>query len=235
MKKIFFSLLFLITISVSFAQTFSIQNDSASVSGFYPDAIADTTYYTLQLTNHLHNLTNSIIPSFWTRDIQYLTSGWTTSCCDPVNCWGDTVNSENFDFPAGMNALVVVDYKPHGHAGLGVIKVKYALQSNSSDSASAIFVAILDISSNTFTIENVIDIKLFPNPAENKLMITATSQMIPTSIEVFNVLGGRISTSVFKEGDNLFSVDINSLKDGFYFLRMKLANGSIITRRFNKV
>ncbi|MEI7803121.1 MAG: hypothetical protein WCI97_10775, partial [Bacteroidota bacterium] len=145
MKKIFLALTFFSVVNNSFAQTFTIQNDSVTVSGMYPDAIADTTYYTIQLTNHLHNLSNSIAPSFWIRDIQSLTSGWTTSCCDPVNCWGDTVDSENFDFPAGMNALVVVDFKPHGHAGMGIVKMKYALQSNAADSAGGIFIGILDI------------------------------------------------------------------------------------------
>lgn len=234
MKKLFLALTFLSAMNYSFAQTFTIQNDSVTVSGLYPDALADTTYYTVQLTNHLHNLSNNIVPSLWTRDIQYLTTGWSTNVCDPVNCWGDTVDTENFDFPAGMNALVVVDYKPHGHAGMGVVKIKYATQANSSDSASAVFIGILDIGSSVVTVENLKNIKIFPNPANENFMVAANDEMMPVDIEVYDILGKRMDAQVDKKSTNLFAVNINNCKDGIYFLRLKMKDNSIITKRFTK-
>ncbi len=234
MKKIFSILSFLSVVNFASAQSFTIQTDTVTTSGILSDATADTVYYTMQLTTHLQNNIPTIVPSFWVRDIQYLTTGWTTSCCDPVNCHDDTTNSSTFDFPANQNALVVVDFKPHGHEGMGVVKVKYAPSGNMTDSTSGYFIGTLAIGVGIVKTEMLKDIKLFPNPATENLMIATTDEMLPSNIEVFDLLGKKMNLLVQKKGANLFSVNVNDLKDGFYFIQMNLKNGSVTTRRFTK-
>ncbi|GDX51611.1 hypothetical protein LBMAG27_06580 [Bacteroidota bacterium] len=233
MKTIFSIFLFLVA-NVAIAQTYNLSVDSVNITVPF-SLVQNDQYYILSLDASLTNNTNDTVPSSWIRTVQYLTPGWTESVCDPELCHSAGLASSNFNFFPGITAAVRVDLYPHQTSGYGVVDLKFFKNGTASDFDEGIFIGTVDAGNNIATIEQLTDIKLFPNPAENKLMIAATSQLMPTSIEVFNVLGGQVYSSVFKEGDNLFSVDISSLMDGVYFLRMKLANGSIITRRFNKV
>ncbi|MEI7802958.1 MAG: T9SS type A sorting domain-containing protein, partial [Bacteroidota bacterium] len=106
--------------------------------------------------------------------------------------------------------------------------------SNAADSAGGIFIGILDIGSQIPTIEKLNDIKIFPNPASDNLMVAATDEMMPMSIEVYDILGKRISVSVEKKSANLSSVNVHDLKNGFYFIQLKMKDGSVTTRRFTK-
>ena len=85
MKQLLTILSFISVINFATAQTFTIQMDTVTMHGLYTEATSDTDFYAIQTLNHLHNLSTDTVPSFWIRDIQFLTPGWTTNCCDPVS------------------------------------------------------------------------------------------------------------------------------------------------------
>lgn len=236
MNKIF-SLLFLLNANFLFAQTqstsYTLSNDSFSVTVPFSVALADQ-YYVLVVDAHLTNNTQNSVSSNWIRTIQYLTPGWTTAVCDPNLCSGDGVNTADFVFQADTTALIHVNFTPNQISGYGIVKVAFRNQGNVFDKVDGTFIGIVDAGNGVSSIEKLDGIKLFPNPVKDKLMIIATSNMPLNVIEVYDVLGKKINTMVSKVGDNLFSVDMNALKSGFYFLRMKLTDGTIVTRKFTK-
>ncbi len=234
MKKVIVASILLLSFNLSKAQTFVIQNDSSFASGIMGDALADTQYYTLQTINHLHNTAVDTVASSWIRTVQYMTTGWTTSCCDPVNCWGEGVNAENFNFPPNQNALVVVDFKPHGIAGLGVIRVKYYVQNNPSDSAVGVFYCVLDINSGAPKIDQISSIKVFPNPSENNLMVGFADEINLKNISVYDVAGKEFQVTTFDLGSNLKSVNIQNLPSGLYVMKLKCSDGSTVNKLFTK-
>ncbi len=232
MKRITSALLLLIS-SFSFAQTYTLSADTFSVTVPFTDVQTDQ-FYVLGVDAELTNTTPDTVASNWIRNVQYLTSGWTTSLCDPEACWGDATNTENFNFLPNATSPVIVDFKPNQLSGYGVVKVTFRKQGNNFDNVEGTFIGRVDPGSGVSSVEKLQDIKLFPNPAKDKLIIATTTSMLPVSIEVFDVLGKKINATINKDGDNIFSVDVVNLKGGFYFLRMKLKNGSIVTRQFTK-
>ncbi len=231
MKGIFSILIFL-ALTPAFAQTYSMNDDSIAVTVPFTD-MADQ-WYALSVVGHLTNNTSDSVASAWKRNIIYLTPGWSTTVCDPAACGIETTDSANFIFLPNLVGTVNVDFKPNLLAGHGIVKVNFHRQGNYTDSDETTFFGTVEESTGVSTIEKLKDIKIFPNPAKEKLMIAATTQMFPSTVEVYDVLGKKINATAIKEGENLLSIDVRGIKSGFYFIRMKLANGAIITRQFTK-
>lgn len=232
-KKIILGIFLLLSSRIE-AQTYSFANDSmVQTVNFIPDVQGDQ-FYLLSVTGQLVNTTVDTVPSNWIRNVQYLTTGWTTSVCDPAQCYGDVTNSADFNFLPNDTASVLVDFKPHMIPGYGVVKVNYRRQGNNFDFAEGTYIGVVDDGTGIATTEKLKDIKLFPNPTKDKLMVAATTQMMPTSIEVYDILGKKISVSVVRVSESVFAIETSGLKGGFYFLRLQLKSGEIITRQFTK-
>ena len=236
MNKIFL-FLFLISTNFLFAQTqstsYTLSDDSFSVAVPFSDVQADQ-YYVLGVDGVLANNTSDSVASNWIRTVQYLTTGWTTSVCDPIFCYGESTNTADFVFLPDTSANIRVDFSPHQLSGYGVVKVNFRKQGSISDFVEGTFIGRVDAENGISTVEKLQGIKLFPNPAKDKIIIVTTSLMLPVSIEVYDILGKKINSAIVNEGENIFSADITTLKGGFYFLRMKLSNGSVVTRQFTK-
>lgn len=227
----------LLNVNFLFAQTqstsYTLSDDSFSVTVPFSVALADQ-FYVLAVDGHLTNNTQNSVSSNWIRTIQYLTTGWSTAVCDPNLCSGDGVNTADFVFQADTTALIHVNFTPNQISGYGIVKVAFRNQGNAFDKVEGTFIGIVDAGNGVSSIEKLKGIKFFPNPANEKYIIAAESSMNPKSIEVFDLLGNRINTTISDEGENLFSINLNNFINGFYFLRIKLSDGSVITRKFTK-
>jgi hypothetical protein len=68
------------------------------------------------------------------------------------------------------------------------------------------------------------DIKIFPNPADKRLVIQTLATENPLSFSFVNSVGQTVLTTQNKE------IDISSLLSGFYFLSIKTATKSWIKK-----
>ena len=78
------------------------------------------------------------------------------------------------------------------------------------------------LSSNDFE-EQIIDVKLYPNPTSNILNIKGNNQQIQ-QIEIYDMLGKQILKS------NLSEISVSHLKSGIYILKAKTTFGEVVKR-----
>lgn len=74
------------------------------------------------------------------------------------------------------------------------------------------------------------ELQVYPNPVQDKLMMTNTENV--ESIVIHNLLGQPIRQFAFD--NELFSIDVSELPKGQYILSVQKTNGIIVTKRFMK-
>jgi hypothetical protein len=102
---------------------------------------------------------------------------------------------------------------------------------NSDNSlASSWMASSSDVLSTNFFTNSEVDFTVYPNPVEEKLMIT--SKQTIQKISIFNLLGQQVKTLQvnFKSGE----VNISKLNKGMYFLNLQLINGARISTKIFK-
>ncbi len=82
-----------------------------------------------------------------------------------------------------------------------------------------------DFNKNIFT--------LYPNPAQNELLITAQNTTQNLKIKIFNIEGKLLSNQTL-EVANQTSIDVSSLTSGIYFLNIEDENGNTTIKKFIK-
>jgi len=84
--------------------------------------------------------------------------------------------------------------------------------------------------------QNTSGIKIFPNPTKDNLQITFNTRgKIGSQIEIVDVVGKIcLSQSMDIGSENKTTIDVRSLKDGVYFIRLKQTDGTIYNSKFIK-
>lgn len=73
---------------------------------------------------------------------------------------------------------------------------------------------------------NVADMQIFPNPAENVLFVETDE--IVEEITICSVTGVAVRRQTMNNKQQTFSVDIDELKSGVYFIKLKTDRGEIV-------
>ena len=90
----------------------------------------------------------------------------------------------------------------------------------------------LVVTTNKVISESWNDIHIFPVPAQNRLFIqTAPNHNLLNQIEILDIAGRIILTKKFSQTSNLMELNISSIAQGFYFLKLNLADGSTILKK----
>jgi hypothetical protein len=76
---------------------------------------------------------------------------------------------------------------------------------------------------------NANDIFIFPNPATGKITIESSRELNFTEIKIQNSLGQTVSSSFTRNG-NKIEVNVSNLKEGIYFLKIKVKEKEIIKK-----
>ncbi len=71
-------------------------------------------------------------------------------------------------------------------------------------------------------------VRFYPNPASSKLNIECAEAI--ENLSVYNVMGQRVMNAYNKAANT--TIDLNSLANGTYTLRLQLSNGEVIVRNF---
>ena len=76
---------------------------------------------------------------------------------------------------------------------------------------------------------NSADVKIYPNPATNTVIISA-KEIIPQTITVMNLMGQKQNISFRKQGNNIV-INVCNLTPGIYILQIKSTYNHIITKK----
>jgi endoglucanase len=81
---------------------------------------------------------------------------------------------------------------------------------------------------------NTSNLKLYPNPAENKLFVSFNNVNSPSNCTIYNVSGQQVYSKQYStNGINSIEINIEHLASGLYFLELSNANGKQ-TQKFIK-
>jgi len=184
------------------------------------------------------NLTNESIDLLWRRIVpENCPADWQTQICDNETCYLFFVSTNGEGGPNKPYTLspneVSDDFAlhvwPRQEPGCCRIKVEF---STFDDPDVVIETAIFDTSINTencdFTvstneISEIEMISVFPNPTQDEF--TLSDNDLVKKIEIYNLLGQKLKTVDFYEGE---FISIDDLNAGVYTLALKNSDGEIL-------
>ncbi|TAL67607.1 MAG: T9SS type A sorting domain-containing protein [Bacteroidetes bacterium] len=68
-------------------------------------------------------------------------------------------------------------------------------------------------------------LSVFPNPADNKLVIRADNSIRPASVKIFDAYGNEISERTFEYGNPSMLLDVSGLSNGIYYMVLNSGKG----------
>ncbi len=71
------------------------------------------------------------------------------------------------------------------------------------------------------TINGIFDVKIYPNPTDNELLVEATD-IDKAQVEIYNIMGKKVNAPSIKNADKL-SINTSTLADGMYFMKIQKA------------
>lgn len=169
------------------------------------------------------------------HEIDVVTGSDNTFCW--VICWLNTI----FTSPSGLtlepgelNETFTGDYISNGNSGVTIMRYSFFDDDNPMD--SVYFYAEFNagtVGIDEMGIESVVVSHAYPNPARSQVSFdyTIPATASQATIRVHNLLGSVVKEIRLTEPTGKVTVDVNDLKDGFYFYSITANNEIIDTRR----
>jgi hypothetical protein len=80
---------------------------------------------------------------------------------------------------------------------------------------------------------DALQLRLYPNPAEDQVRLTASDKMIGNTIRIYSLLGSEVASRTIASAHE--SVDVSALQQGLYLYSIiDKNNKSVVTGKFNK-
>jgi len=73
-----------------------------------------------------------------------------------------------------------------------------------------------------------VQFKLFPNPANDFIILKMPLEVLGSTVEVYNILGKSLKS--FRTFENNIRLDVSSFSNGLYFIRLQTPNGMAIKK-----
>ncbi len=106
------------------------------------------------------------------------------------------------------------------YSGGGRIQETYTYSSTiTSSHLSIVFYKHIPVSSVNSQLTEENRIQVFPNPSSKTLSVVLVGPNSKTSIDVFDILGGKLFSNEYIKSDSPCDVDVSSLPSGIYYLR----------------
>ncbi len=153
-----------------------------------------------------------------------------------VICWVNTI----FTSPSGItiepdstNHSFTGDYLSHGNSGVTIMRYSFFDDDNPNDSVYF----YVEFNAGTLGLDDLTSEKIFvsnpyPNPASSHVSFDYDLPLSVTNaaIRIHNLLGSVVKEMNITHNSGKITLDVNDLKDGFYFYSI-VANSEIIDTR----
>jgi len=188
--------------------------------------------------NYVHNISGDTLASYKWKIIQKdFPFGWSLcQFCDNNLCrTGNELTSPYADITAGEllpDSLGLVEpailVPADGDNGVGILRVKIWTD-NTTDTATFIInktpTGISKIAANDARVN------IYPNPANNTVLIYAEKSLNPANISIVSITGQTVYNAAFNANKEATGISINALSKGTYMVRLTDTKGQLITSR----
>lgn len=156
-------------------------------------------------------------------------------------CWGPTCYPSSVSLsttPVTMNAgatnsTFISDLKPWGEAGSSSVCYRLFEENNTNNYTDLCITYVIGLTSlNDADIKPTINVPR-PNPADKFTALGYTLKGSPTqyTLEVFNMLGSKVTSFNFKEKNGLLIIPTDVLQSGIYFCSLKQNGKAVSTQK----
>lgn len=219
--------------SVMMGQTFVVDLDTV-------EEVTQTSSFTeLVLHNTITNpSTTQNITLRWERVTNDYPSTWTGSqICDKNTCYAFGVSTQTFDLDTGEVSTFDVHLRNDSLTGDAFVLMRvYDIRDSANTVQDIYYYADINQSTGVSTYKGFSDIKIYPNPARDYVLIRREATDKIKRVEVYNMLGLKVAAQDI-DPDNLTTrVDLVDLQKGIYMIRIfDHDNNVVMTKSISKV
>ena len=182
-------------------------------------AIRDTSYMTSGSVPFLgvHNETDNIVPNIFGQPNVMITI--------PVDLYGDSLM-----YKRALNQGIPADYMmvpTTGHCEFPVTETFNFVKAFTHEQ--------LCIQGLSIKHSDMILYSVYPNPANETIVIDIPSNQWSSEIEIYDMMGKLVYNSTISSGQNVTQIDISTLPQGIYNVQLNSTGGRAMTKRFVKM
>lgn len=137
-----------------------------------------------------------------------------------------TTPSTGFVDNQKLRMRVISDFDSGSTSSANTINSPYQTESGNIEDYSVVFNPTLSATQDGV---NASDVSIYPNPTNDVLNISNTTNKVLTSIFIYDALGRQVL-----KGANTDQVSVSHLTNGLYFLKLQFGSSDVVTKRFIK-
>ena len=88
----------------------------------------------------------------------------------------------------------------------------------------------VSVGSGIDDVERALDVKVYPNPAADKVVVETPASVIVSSVELFNLVGIRLSNLNIDAQQSVTTLSLSGVKSGVYIIRVVTDRGTVSKR-----
>jgi PKD repeat protein len=131
--------------------------------------------------------------------------------------WYNVSNSDSTS-GIGVNAVGILNFKKDGNFSIKMVARNTQTQCSCQTTKSFVLNRL-----NTWSI-SIKGVQIYPNPVNDVLTIKWDTEVELIHFEVINITGGLVKSGWLNSAANLFKLDLNEIKSGIYYLKLKSKN-----------
>ena len=174
----------------------------------------------------------------WERVTNDHPSSWRgTQICDKNTCYPWNISSMSFDLDTGEVSTFDVHFTNDSLPGEGFVLMKVYDERDSANTETFIhYYAKVNASTGVNSLGSISDIKIYPNPARDYVLVRREATDRIKHVEVYNMLGLKVTQQEI-DPDNLTTrIDLVDLQKGIYMIRIfDFDNNVVMTKSISKV
>ena len=144
------------------------------------------------------------------------------------NGWKDTFTIDVFAYDAGTDDGVNYSSLDSPNTPVGISMISgFPINGNKMGALTATLKSVVLNVDDTLLKE----VKIFPNPSSGNITISNIKNQNIKSFEIYNTLGKLINDFHLEERKNIINLNLETLGNGIYFLKLITANGEIKTKK----
>ncbi len=145
--------------------------------------------------------------------------------------WKNSITVDLFPYDAGTEEGTTYMLTNPDTNPVGVISTIQGVAPFNSEKVAQVEITLQSVLSTKDDVSKLSNIKIFPNPVKDKLLISNIENTGLKSIEIFNVLGKLSQSISIKSNAPSLDINVSNLKSGIYLLKLNTIDGVSYTKK----